>query len=292
MELRQLRYFEAVIRCGGFTRAATQLHVAQPAVSAQIQRLETELGVALMARTTRRVSLTPAGELFLTRVQRVLGELDAARGELAELAAVLRGRVTIGATEVLGPFDLPAALADFHSRYPGVALVLRCGLIADLLAGLDASEVDLVLGPIHTDLASRYSAQPLFDEQLVLITPPGHRLARERRLTLSQLREEPFVCLPPHSGLRAILDAAAASDGFEPVVQFETHSPSSIRDLVSSGLGVALLAYSAATTPGSPIAVHTMDPPPQHPPIGLIHHRDRRLTPAARTCRHHLAGSR
>src|SRR5215468_4217165 len=102
MELRQLVYFDAVVRHGGFSRAAERLHVAQPAVSAQIRRLETELGTTLLQRTTRRVSLTYAGELFLARARRVLAQVDAARGDLAELSAVLRGRVRIGATQVLG----------------------------------------------------------------------------------------------------------------------------------------------------------------------------------------------
>lgn len=118
MELRQLVYFEAVVRCGGFTRAAEHLHVAQPAVSAQIRHLEKELGVTLLARTTRRVALTQAGELLLVRARRVLVELDGTRVDLAELTEVLRGRVVLGATEVLGAFDLPATLASFAGRFP------------------------------------------------------------------------------------------------------------------------------------------------------------------------------
>lgn len=291
MELRQLVYFEAVVRCGGFTRAAEWLHIAQPAVSAQIRHLEAELGVPLLARTTRRVALTPAGELFLTRTRRVLAELDAARSDLDELAAVLRGRVTLGATQVLGPLDLPAALAAFHARYPGVALTLRSGLIAALLAALDAGEVDLVLGPIHADLPSQYDARMLVEEQLVIITPPGHRLTRESRLGLADLRDEPFVCLPAGSGLRAILAAAADAEDFVPRVQFETASPTSIRELVSTGLGVALLARSAALAPGPPVTIHTLNPAPAHPPVGVIHHRDRRLTPAAQTFRRHLTAA-
>lgn len=217
----------------------------------------------------------------------MLGELDAARSDLDELAAVLRGRVTLGATEVLGQFDLPAALATFHARYPGVALTLRSGLISPLLAALDDGEVDFVLGPIHADLASRYAAHRLVDEQLVLITPPGHRLARAPCLSLADLRGEPFVCLPAGSGLRAIL-AATAGEDFEPRVQFEAGSPTSIRELVSAGLGVALLARSAALAPGAPVTIHALDPAPAHPPVGLIHNRGRRLTPAAQTCRRHL----
>ncbi len=291
MELRQLVYFEAVVRFGGFTRAAEQLHVAQPAVSAQILKLESELGVALLTRTTRRVDLTHAGELFLARAARVLGELEGARGDLAQLTAVLRGRVALGATQVLGPFDLPAGLARFHRRYPGVALALRSGLIADLLTALDAGDVDLVLGPIHGDLPARYAALPLVDEQLIVVTPPGHRLAGEPVLSLAQLRGEPFVCLPPDSGLRALLNAATAACGFQPSVPFESHSPSSVRELVGAGLGVALLARSAAEAPGPPVNVHDVRPAVAHPRVGLIHHRDRRLTPAAQACQRHLARS-
>ena len=289
VELRQLRYFEAVARHGGFTRAAGHLHVAQSAVSAQVRALENELGAELFARTTRRVALTAAGELFLHRVRRALDELDGARGDLADLAAVLSGRVTLGATAVVGAFDLPGALARFHARYPGVALSLRSGLIAALLADLDAGSLDLVAGPVHDDLPARFAAHRLGREEVTLILPPGHRLTGPRPVPLAELRDESFVCLPAGSGLRAILDEAAQRAGFEPLVPFETHSPASIRELVSAGLGVALLARSAATAAGPPVSVQALTPAPAHPEIGLIHRRDRRLSAAARACHRHLA---
>jgi LysR family transcriptional activator of glutamate synthase operon len=287
VELRQLTYFEAVARCGGFTRAAAQLRVAQSAVSAQIKALESELGVALFTRTTRRVTLTAAGTRFLERARRALAELDTARGELAEMAEVLRGRVAIGATSVLGPFDLPAALAGFHGRYPGVSLGLRSGLIATLLTELDSGEVDLVLGPVHHDLPARFATRHLATESVVLALPPGaHRVG-----ALHDVRDEAFVCLGADSGLRAILEAAASAAGFTPRVQFETSSPASIRELVSAGLGVALIARSAAEREGPPIQICRLDPSPGHPPIGLIQHREHRLTAAARACRRHLIES-
>jgi LysR family transcriptional regulator, transcription activator of glutamate synthase operon len=287
VELRQLTYFEAVARCGGFTRAAAQLHVAQSAVSAQIRALESELGVALFTRTTRRVTLTAAGAQFLDRARRALAELDSARGELAEMSEVLQGRVAIGATSVLGPFDLPAALAGFHDRYPGVSLSLRSGLIAALLAKLDTGEVDLVLGPVHDDLPARFATRHLATESVVLALPPGARPIP----TLSDVRDEAFVCLGADSGLRAILEAAASAAGFTPRVQFETSSPASIRELVSAGLGVALIARSAAEREGPSIQIVRLDPAPGHPPIGLIHRRGQRLTAAARECRRHLIES-
>ncbi|SNY34987.1 LysR family transcriptional regulator [Paractinoplanes atraurantiacus] len=346
MELRQLTYFEAVARHGGFTRAAEHLHVAQSAVSAQIRLLEAELGAELFARTTRRVALTEAGELLLHRVRRAFGELDGVRSELADLAAVLTGRVTLGATAVLGGFDLPSALAGFHRRYPGVTLSLRSGLIADLLTRLDDGTADLVVGPLHADLPSRFSAHPIAHESVVLIAPPGHRLAltraiipprrrrpgtphgrptdlaqnpradttrgrpidptqadttrarpidptradttRGRPIDLAEASDESFVCLPAGSGLRAILDEAAGAAGFTARVPFESHSPGSIRELVAAGLGVALLARTAAETPGPAVAVVPLTKAPPHPAIGVIHHRERRLSPATRACRHHL----
>jgi len=103
VELRQLVYFDAVVRHGGFSAAARQLHVAQPAVSAQIRKLETELGQPLLARTTRRVHLTHAGELFLDRVRRVLAELAAGRAEFTALSGAVIGRVRIGAIQALDP---------------------------------------------------------------------------------------------------------------------------------------------------------------------------------------------
>jgi LysR family transcriptional regulator, transcription activator of glutamate synthase operon len=291
MELRQLAYFDAVVRHGSFTKAAQRLHVAQPAVSAQIRRLESELGTTLLERTTRRVALTHAGELFLSRARQVLAQLDAARGDLAELSAVRRGRVRIGATQVLGSLDLPASLASFRRRYPGVSLALHSGLIAKLLGMLGAGDVDLVLGPVHDDLPIAYQARPLVPESLVLVTPPGHPLAVRRDVTLAAAGDEPFVCLPADSRLRAILVGAAAAEGFEPRVEFETYSPASIRDLVSAGLGVALLARSAAAAPGPAIGVCELARAPEHPSIGLIRARGRPLTPAARAFADHLAQS-
>ncbi|TCC63422.1 LysR family transcriptional regulator [Kribbella pittospori] len=286
MELRQLVYFDAVVRHGGFTRAAENLRIAQPAISAQIRRLETELGTELLQRSTRRVSLTHAGELFWSRTRRVLDELDAGRADLDQLAAVLRGRVRIGATEVLGTLQLPAQLADFRRRYPGLGLTLRSGLIDVLLEALDGGELDVVIGPVHADLSPRYVVRRLVEESVVLVTPPGRRLDEP---SLAAARDESFICLPVGSGLHEILTRASADAGFIPRIEFETYSPASIRELVSAGLGVALLAGSAARAPGPPIEVHPL-PHLNHPPIGLMTLGERPLTPAAAAFRDFLTG--
>src|SRR5882672_10196800 len=258
MELRQLAYFEAVVRHGGFSRAAEQLHIAQPAVSSQVRRLERELGAALLERTTRRVRLTPAGELVLARARSALAQVEGARADLAELATVTRGQLRIGATQLLASVDLPRALAGFHRRYPGVTVALRTGLIADLLADLDAGRIDLALCPIHDDLPPAYLGQPLAPESVVLATPPGRYAFAGGVARLADVRDETFVCLRAGSGLHGILVDAAAAAGFEPRIPFETHSPASICELVAAGLGVALLAGSSARAAGQAIDVHPL----------------------------------
>ncbi|WP_037065305.1 LysR family transcriptional regulator [Pseudonocardia acaciae] len=289
MELRQLAYFDAVVRHGGFTRAAEQLRVAQPAVSAQVRRLESELGVELLARTTRRVRLTRAGELVLARARRALAELDGARSDLAELAGVLRGRVRIGAIQAIGPFDLPAALAAFHARYPEVDMELRTARLRGLVAALDADEIDLAIGPLNDSLPARVASRPLFDDELVLITAPDHPLAGSSAVALSAVRDEPFACLPADSGLRAILDRACAAAGFAPRVRYESTGVQQLRKLVSHGLGVALLARSIAESPGRPVCAHPILPAPIQRPVGLLRLRDRPLGPAAQHCHAFLA---
>jgi LysR family transcriptional regulator, transcription activator of glutamate synthase operon len=298
MELRQLAYFEAVAACGGFSRAAQQLRIAQPAVSAQVRRLEAELGTPLLERTTRRVALTHAGELFLARVRTVLGQLDEARADLAELAEVRRGHVRIGATLVLGSLDLPQSLGRFRRRYPGVTLALRAGLIADLLGELGAGAIDIVLGPLHPELLHGLLARPLVEERIVLVTPPGRPApgpapgpgpaALGAPAALADFAGEPFVCLPAGSGLHAILVAAAAAAGFTPRIELETHSPASIRELVAAGLGVALMAESSARAIGPEVQVHRLRPAPPHPPIGLVRVPGRAPAPATRAFQQHL----
>jgi LysR family transcriptional regulator, transcription activator of glutamate synthase operon len=285
VELRQLAYFDAIVREGGFTRAARRLHVAQPAISAQIKQLETELGVVLIQRGSRPVSLTQAGELFLTRARRILGQVDEARAEMDELSSLVRGTVRIGTTPVLGPVRLVEAMASFRRLYPGVGLTLRSGLVAKLVSELDAGALDVVVGPEDPGVRTGHRVERLGDEHLVLAVPVGHRLAASGPVPLAEVRDEPFVCLPPGSGMHDLLAEAATAAGFEPRIDFQASSPAIIRELVAAGLGVALMAASTATGPGPAIAACEIAAPPRHPPIAIIAPRG----PAAPATRAFLA---
>ena len=125
MEMSQLRYLVALAEERHFTRAAAREHIAQPALSQQIRRLEDEVGLPLVERTTRRVAMTDAGELLVARARRILAELEAAQTELRALRGVQSGHVTVGALHTMGPVDVSLVLASFHERYPAVELTVR-----------------------------------------------------------------------------------------------------------------------------------------------------------------------
>jgi LysR family transcriptional regulator, transcription activator of glutamate synthase operon len=281
MELRQLRYFVGVAEQRHFTRAAAQLHVAQPALSQQIRRLEDELGLELLARTSRSVALTQAGELLLVRARRVLAEVDGIGADLDALKGLVSGRVVVGAIQALGPFDLPGLLAAFHGAHPGVDILLREDTTQRLLARVAADELDLAVAAIDPPPAAELATAPLYDEDLVLAVAPGHRLAGRRRLALADLPDEPFVFFREGSGLRAATEGALAAAGIAPRVRFESSELTRVRALVSRGLGVAILPRSETVRAGPRIAAVTLGPPALERHIGLVWRRARRHPPAA-----------
>ena len=145
MELHHLRYFEAVARHGHVTRAAQELHIAQPSLSKQIQALEAELGVVLFDRVGRRVELTEAGRLLLPYARRVLRDVADARTALQQWGSLEHGQVAIGAPPTVGAHVLPGALAAFHQLYPAIELRLHEMGAARLATLLEEGTIDLAV---------------------------------------------------------------------------------------------------------------------------------------------------
>jgi DNA-binding transcriptional LysR family regulator len=287
MELRQLRYFIAVAHRRHFTQAAEELSIAQPALSQQIQQLERELGIALFERTSRRVRLTSAGEALLIRAERILVEVERAQTEMQEFAGLTRGRVVIGALQSLGAFRLPALLARFHTRYPGIEIVLREESTEQLLELLSAGRLDLTLIHATDDLLplelthSPVVTERLLTEELVLVVAPNHALALRQSLSIEELREEPFVLFKPGSGLRRAIVQSSAAAGFTPRIMFESGDLGTIRSLVAEGLGVSVLPRSVAEAPGKEIVIVPLGPPPLTRTVLLAWHADYYHSPAA-----------
>lgn len=282
MELRQLRYLVAIAEEGGFTRAAARSHVAQPALSRQIRRLEQEVGVTLVDRTTRRVRMTEPGARLVERARRALAEVDAGIAELDEVAGVRGGRVAIGAMQTLGPFDLSRLLAAFHADHPEVELAVReepSEALADRLRS-DALDVAF-LSVTHRIQAGGLRFQRLATEEVVAVLPPRHRLARRRRVRLAELGDERFIAFREGSMLRRLLFGAAGEAGFEPRVAFESNEAARVRSMVARGLGVSLLPRSDVEGAGVAVASVGVHAPSLSRDVTLVWRAERRHGPAA-----------
>jgi DNA-binding transcriptional LysR family regulator len=263
MELRQLEYFVAVARHRHFGRAASAAYVTQPALSQQIRRLEAELGVALLRRTSQGVALTPAGEDLLVRAERILAEAARARGDMDEHAGVVRGTVRV-ATTTADAARVPEVLAAFHREHPGVRLALRHASASEVLALLRRGAVDLGVLALGAHATEGLTVTPLGTEPLRAITGPDdpfHAVV----VGLADLRGRPFVLSEPGTALRDTVMAACQDEGFSPVPLLEVGDPATVRFLVNAGLGVSLVPASWLHQGGPPVAVAALiEPAPRH----------------------------
>ena len=282
MDLRQLRSLVALADERHFTRAAAREHIAQPALSQQIRKLETEVGLALVERTTRSVALTAAGELLVHRARRILAEVDDAHAELATLAGVKGGRLAVGALHTMGPVDLSLLLASFHRTHPAVELTVREQSSEELAEMLRDDEIDLAFLSVTENIQSRgLQLRRLVTEELVAVLPTHHPLAGRAGVTLAELAEDSFISFRAGSRLRELLERAASSAGFEPRITLESNESRRIRSLVSSGLGVAILPRSDAVGAGAPVAVARLTEPALTRDVTLASRAKRRHSPAA-----------
>jgi DNA-binding transcriptional LysR family regulator len=282
MELRQLRYFAAVAHHRSFTVAARELNIAQPALSQQVRRLEQELGVELLRRTTRRVELSEAGELALARATRAIAEAEALRSEVDALRGVVRGTLSLGMLPAIGPLEPAALLASFGAAYPGIEVRLVEDTLVEALALLRADRLDLAFGLVDPEQAGEgVAGERLFDEELAVIVSRDHRLARRRSVRFSELDGEPLVAFLRGSAVRQRLDAELERAGAARGAAFESNHISTVRALVAHGLGVSLVPRSFALGEGPPVAALRVAPRSLKVPVSILYRSDRTRPPAA-----------
>lgn len=253
MDLRQIAYVEAVARNANFTRAAAELHVAQPALSVAIRRLEAELGLRLFERTSRRVSLTPAGAAFLVRAGRVNREVEALAHEMREYVEGTRGRLRLSAWYHVEP-DLVEFMREFIAANPLVDVSIQELPSAEALDALRAGDIDLaaVLLLPGVDMAAV--------EQVVLRTEPcvlgvslTDSLATRDTLSLTDLAGVPYVVTRPGTGFRRWFDRLFVGRDMAPRIVIETNEAAAMMAFASVGLGVALLTPKVAQRAGFPL---------------------------------------
>jgi DNA-binding transcriptional LysR family regulator len=262
MELRQLECAVAVARHRNFTRAARELLIAQPALSVQVRNLESELGVRLFDRTTRRVSLTPAGAVFVGRAERILADAAAAGREMAEHAGAVRGRVRIGAWYTINP-ELPELVAGFAQEHPQIDITVREENSDVMLDMLRSGDLDVALPVIREGLDFTGIDHIVYRrEPFVLITSLGSELATREEVAIDELAVIPLIVFKPGSAVRRVVEQAFAAAGIPPRIAVETAETAGARAFVSAGLGVALVPRSVAERPGPPVSIVPVRPAP------------------------------
>ena len=248
MNLRDLRYLVALADERHFGRAAERCFVSQPTLSAQIRKLEEYLGVALVERQPRRVSLTESGEKVVARARRVLQEADAiveiAKNERDPLAGTLK----LALIPTVGPYLLPQVAGPLRRALPRLKLLLYEYQTAPLLEKLRAGELDLgILAlPVPTD---GLETAELYDEPFTLAVPAGHPLASRERVKVEDLRGETLLLLEDGHCLRdqALEVCSRVRLGAEQ--DYRATSLETLRQMVAAGHGVTLLPRLAAAAP-------------------------------------------
>ena len=285
--LRQLRALVAIAELGGVTQAAKQLHLTQPAVSVLIRGLEQALGIRLLNRTTRALSLTDAGREFYPIAERMLADLQNAVANAHELANRKRGRVTVAATTLISALLLPGVIAQHRSRYPGIDITLRDGAVASqILHMVESAEVDIGIGPASQPPRD-IIAECLLVDTLDLACRKDHVLARKVRVVWRDLTGFPLIALGHDNSVRQLIDSCLANAGIEVQPAYEVSFLSTAIGLVDAGLGIAVLpSHVRAIGRLYPnIRFVKLDSPVMRRDLSLLTRRDRQLSPAAENFR-------
>ncbi|CAN5828236.1 LysR family transcriptional regulator [soil metagenome] len=247
LTLATLRQFVAIGREGSLTRAAAKMGVTQPTLSIALGKLEGMLGIALVNRAGRGVKLTEAGKIFYEQAAGVLRQAEGAVEAVRQVRGLERGQVRIGGGATAITFLLPRVISAIRRTHPGLRFYVREGGSSAVAEAVLRGELDLgivTLPVIHPE-ADRLTRVPLAVDELRLIVPPGHALAKERGFRWAQLRGAPLVAFEAGSAVRDLIDRAAAEAGVSLEVVMELRSIESIKRMVAAGIGVGFVSRFA-----------------------------------------------
>jgi DNA-binding transcriptional LysR family regulator len=280
-DLNDLLAFRAVAELSNFRKAAESVHLSQPAFSRRIDKLEQALGVRLLERTTRRVTLTAVGRDFERKVRQLLDELDATLLGIRGVAATHMGEVTVACVPSTVYYYLSEVIRRYHERCPKVRVKVLDAGANEVLAAVGRGEADFGLNFIGAQ-EGELEFKTLLEERFVAACRRDHPLARMRRVTWAQLAEHDFISVGRSSGNRVLLDQALGGVAGRPQAIYETQHVTTTLGLVEAGLGVAAVPSMAMPGPDHPLLVSLplIDPIVTRK-VGLIRRRGRSLSPAA-----------
>ncbi|MDO3410409.1 LysR family transcriptional regulator [Saccharibacillus sp. CPCC 101409] len=278
MELLQLKYFCKVARLQHMTRAAEELHIAQPALSKTIRHLENELGAALFDRTGKYIRLNDYGRIFLDYAERALGAIEDGKHHVRDAAGSAEG--TIRLAFPVGSHIVPGLLAEFRRLHPQITFTL-----IQQFSGMERPLFDLCISSFRQPIPDTESI-PLIDEELFLAVPDTHPLANRTSVRLEEMANEPFIALVPGSSLRDTTDRLCLLAGFRPNIVFESDNPSTVRGLIRAGQGVAFIpAVSWEGSTGPEARLLHVESPECRRVISLSWYKSHYLSRAARLFR-------
>ncbi len=280
-DLNDLQAFRAVAELGNFSRAAEAVHISQPAFSRRIDKLEEALGVRLLDRTTRRVSLTAMGRDFAHKVRSLLDELDGTLLAMRGVEATRMGEVTIACVPSTVYYYVSQVVQRFRGQFPKIRVKVLDAGANEVLGAVVRGEADFGLNFIGSQ-EPEIEFTPLREERFVAACRRDHPLAKKRRIAWADLAACDFIAIAQSSGNRLLLDQALAGVPERPVPVCEAQHVTTLLGLVEAGLGVAAVPAMAMPGKDHPLLVSVpLDGPVVTRHVGLIRRSGRTLAPAA-----------
>lgn len=287
MELRQLEYFQMVCRLNSISKAAEELHVAQPSISIAIQKLEEELGIQLFYRTHRQITLTAEGLVFLQRVNTILTHVSDSINEINDLKAFPKGSIKIGIPPMIGIFLFPQIFAKFRQEYPHIELSAVEGGSLTIHNLVEQGRIDIgIITQSH--LSPALEILPIATGQIHVCLPHHHPLSTLSSIPFNKLRDQPFILLKEDTYNRQVVLEECQKHLFVPQVVFSSSQVETIISLVELEIGISFLfdaiAQKYATIYSCPLseAIHFQ--------IVLAWNRSRYLTSSAKAFINFMTG--
>lgn len=281
MDLRALRYVVAVAERLSFTAASRELHVSQPALSQHIRQFEEELGVQLFARTSHRVTLTSAGTLVVEHARRTLDSAARLREAVDAHRGLTRGKLRLAVTQSFNALHLPGVLAEFLAVHSGIDVTALEWTNAAIVAGVADGVLDLgvAFGPVEATI----TAQPLYDDRLMLACSANHSHASLSTVPLSAVMEETLALLTVDFGTRQALDRFFEVEGVRPQRVVELDTFTGILKLVEGGSCVSVMPVWSADVAASDALVvfRPLEPSPPTRTMNLLLPPNPARSPAA-----------
>ncbi|WP_310463785.1 LysR family transcriptional regulator [Sphaerotilus sp.] len=280
-DLNDLLAFRAVAELQNFRKAAESINLSQPAFSRRIEKLEDALGVRLLDRTTRSVTLTAVGRDFARKVNDLLDDLDATLLGIRGVSATRMGAVSIACVPSAVYYFLSKVIRRYHEVYPKIRVRILDASANEVLEAVSRGQADFGLNFIGSQEPD-IDFQPLLEERFVAACRRDHPLARERSVAWSDLRRYDFISVSQSSGNRVLLDQALASLRERPQSIYEVQHVTTTLGLVEAGLGVAAVPSMAMPDEDHPLLVSVpLSDPVVKRTVGVIRRKGRSLSPAA-----------